>query len=290
MTTQNPLIGKLIFALEAVDIEELHVAVSAGLDVNAPLTVPQFNGLTPLIISAQWGNAGMCSELIRLGADPHATALGSLAITALGNAAYAGHPDVCRLLLEQKPPAQHIQSAIVLAKAGRDNSSPRAKGDFQETLNLLLWARDGVVLPPAVAGLVAGDHPEIDATQTPVSPVRIETADATTAGRVKISVGGLERRYHQLVIAGNPEHFDSIEIHGVRHVNEIDIEVEVDDATPEFFSTYLHLRAGGVTCVGDFLDHADAVRHANDLKAEYGWECSDYVDAATPQSALRMRG
>jgi len=93
---------------------------------------------------------------------------------------------------------------------------------------------------------------------------------------------GLFDRYASSVIAGHPEHFDAIEINGVRGTGEDSIEV--DNKNPEAYSVYLHFKTNekenrvGVLCVGDFAMRADALRYAQELKDEYpAWEVFDHT-------------
>lgn len=73
---------------------------------------------------------------------------------------------------------------------------------------------------------------------------------------------------------GNPEWFDTIEIHGVR---QCDGYVEQDDETPDFFSVYLHFETGGLVCVGDHATYEMALLHASDLTKKYGWPQMDCI-------------
>jgi ankyrin repeat protein len=163
-STQESKIAKFLYGMEESDITAVRSAVAEGVDVNSPLQDSQYEGLTPLMLCAEWGNSDMCRELMALGANPHATVHDHLKITALGNAAYKGQGDACRLLLEKSPPLQHIHGAIALARSGRKTFGKDSRRDdrYRDVLNALLWARDGIGLPGAVIKVVAGEHPEID--------------------------------------------------------------------------------------------------------------------------------
>lgn len=67
---------------------------------------------------------------------------------------------------------------------------------------------------------------------------------------------------------------DAIEIQGVR---EGDGYCEVCNENPEFFSTYVHLIAGGCQCVGDFGSYAKARAHAETLSKRHDWPIYSYV-------------
>lgn len=92
--------------------------------------------------------------------------------------------------------------------------------------------------------------------------------------------------FDEEVIAGDPGRFDNIEIHGVRYLDDVD--VEQDDENPDFFSTYLHLKEGGVACVGDFPSLKEAEAHALLLSQRHGWPCPESAERAG--AGLRPRG
>ncbi len=87
-------------------------------------------------------------------------------------------------------------------------------------------------------------------------------------------------RYADEIIAGNPHQFDAIEIQGVReYIDQTDPQgsfCEVDNDDPQFFSVYLHNVAGGVACVGDFSDVAEAAAYGDELAGRYGWPIYAY--------------
>jgi len=88
-------------------------------------------------------------------------------------------------------------------------------------------------------------------------------------------------RYAESVIKDRACDYDGIEIHGVRDLNEPnDPEgtcCEVDDEDPQFWSVYVHLKSGGVDCIGDFGTHALACEYAGDVFRTYGgWKVYDF--------------
>lgn len=75
--------------------------------------------------------------------------------------------------------------------------------------------------------------------------------------------------YAEYIIKNHPYLFDAIEISGVEDLgNGI---VEVSDK-PDFWSVYLHMKEGGVQCVGDFTRLENAKDYAESLSKKYGWE------------------
>ena len=88
-------------------------------------------------------------------------------------------------------------------------------------------------------------------------------------------------RYAESIIGARHGDYDAVEIHGVRDLNSsIPDEgtcCEIDDANPQFFSVYAHLKAGGVECIGDFQTHAMAIEYAKDVAAKYEWNTLDCV-------------
>lgn len=163
--------ARFLSALERADDDQIRVMAKAGFDIDAPLTSPLYNGLTPLMLAAYWGNRGLCEVLIEVGADSHAEAHGQLEITALGNAAYMGREKVCRFLLDKNPSKGHILKAIELARSGWAlQRNPHSDPLYREALNSLLWARDGISLPGSVTNLLAGEHPEVDAAEPATRP------------------------------------------------------------------------------------------------------------------------
>ena len=88
-------------------------------------------------------------------------------------------------------------------------------------------------------------------------------------------------RYVQDIVGFFYAHlYDSVEVHGVRNLaTGIDGHTcyEVDNITPTSFSVYVHLKGGGVDCVGDFSRYADAAQYGVEVGGEYGWPVRNYV-------------
>lgn len=80
-------------------------------------------------------------------------------------------------------------------------------------------------------------------------------------------------RYAPDVIGGHPEHFDAVEVQGVRQMSND--AIEVDNANPDAFSVYLHYKTDesaqrvGMQCCGDFAQHSDALAYAKELVEQY---------------------
>jgi len=95
----------------------------------------------------------------------------------------------------------------------------------------------------------------------------------------------LNDRYADTIIS-DATAYDGLEIHGVRdfHFKNDDLgtSFEVDDANPQSFAVYVHLKEGGVDCVGDFARLSLAKAYANELAVKYGWPVKDF--AKNPQS------
>lgn len=81
--------------------------------------------------------------------------------------------------------------------------------------------------------------------------------------------------------------YDAVELHGVAYTGERHIEksitdkrcvehVEMNDDKPDFYSVYLHLKAGGVDCIADFDDLVVARRYALEVSKLKGWSMYDY--------------
>ncbi len=71
----------------------------------------------------------------------------------------------------------------------------------------------------------------------------------------------------------DPAHYDAVEVQGCADVGPSDdpiIEV-VDAEQAQFWSAYVHLKEGGVECVGDFDTKAEAIAYANTIATTYGW-------------------
>jgi hypothetical protein len=81
----------------------------------------------------------------------------------------------------------------------------------------------------------------------------------------------MQDHYYAELIIKDPSNYDAIEIHGVREAPEHPGCCEVDDTDPLFYSTYVHLKRGGLECVGDFNTAEAARDYAEQLSRKYGW-------------------
>jgi hypothetical protein len=82
------------------------------------------------------------------------------------------------------------------------------------------------------------------------------------------------------VIGCFARHYDAVEVHGVRNLAPITDNgtcYEIDNLTPTSFSVYVHLKDGGLECVGDFVKYDDAVLYGAVVSAEYGWPVRNHV-------------
>ena len=79
--------------------------------------------------------------------------------------------------------------------------------------------------------------------------------------------------------------YDFLEVHGVRDQsrNRIGTEVEVDNASPQFYSVFAHAAEGGMECLGDFSTRELALVYANELNVFYKWPvtCHTTVEVGT---------
>ncbi|MDN8037885.1 hypothetical protein [Burkholderia vietnamiensis] len=86
-------------------------------------------------------------------------------------------------------------------------------------------------------------------------------------------------RYINRLIRNAPHQFDAIEIHGVRQFPDASDPArrycEVDNDHPSFFSVYLHLVKGGVTCCADLPTHRVARHCAAVVARRHGWPVYD---------------
>ena len=87
----------------------------------------------------------------------------------------------------------------------------------------------------------------------------------------------MDDHYYAEVIIKDPNDYDAIEIRGVRDSIEHPSCCEVDDSDPLFYSTYVHLKRGGLECVGDFNTAEAAREYANKLSHKYGWPVANYT-------------
>lgn len=87
-------------------------------------------------------------------------------------------------------------------------------------------------------------------------------------------------RYADSVIGCFAHQYDAVEVHGVRNFasgTDSGTCYEIDNITPTSFSVYVHLKEGGLDCVGDFGKYDDAVQYGAEVSAEYGWPVRNYV-------------
>jgi hypothetical protein len=90
----------------------------------------------------------------------------------------------------------------------------------------------------------------------------------------------LDDRFFEGMVQGHTHLYDAIEIQPVSDLYahpEEGMVCETDYVNPTFFSVYLHLKTGGVECVGDHGTHALALAYASELSEEHGWPINDYV-------------
>lgn len=107
--------------------------------------------------------------------------------------------------------------------------------------------------------------------------MELNTADAVASETVQANAVVLNSRYAESIIGDRAAAYDGYEIHGVRNLNaDMDPDVngtnyEVDDENPDSWSVYVHLRAGGIDCVGDFGTQELAADYGRELAEKYGW-------------------
>lgn len=107
-------------------------------------------------------------------------------------------------------------------------------------------------------------------------------AGATLQSSV-VNTGGIHEifdRYADGIIRGNTHLYDALEVHGVRNgaaAGDDGTHYEVDNINPTSFSVYVHIKDGGLDCVGDFGRYADAVQYGTELSAQYNWPLRNFV-------------
>lgn len=87
-------------------------------------------------------------------------------------------------------------------------------------------------------------------------------------------------RYADSVIGCFAHHYNAVEVHGVRNFASATDNgscYEIDNLMPASFSVYVHLKEGGLDCVGDFGRYDDAVQYSAEVSAEYGWPIRNHV-------------
>ena len=62
------------------------------------------------------------------------------------------------------------------------------------------------------------------------------------------------------------EHFNAFEVQPCKLINEKDVEV-CESGEEDFWSVYVHLSAGGVECIGDFVDQPTAEKFMDFLQS-----------------------
>lgn len=94
-------------------------------------------------------------------------------------------------------------------------------------------------------------------------------------------IPAMNEAYAETIIGEHPELYDALEIHGVCRIsdpnNGADEVFEIDDVNPDFYSVYVHVKEGGIDCVGDFQLAPDAEAYAQKLAQKYGWKVHQYV-------------
>jgi hypothetical protein len=87
-------------------------------------------------------------------------------------------------------------------------------------------------------------------------------------------------RYADSVVSCYAHLYDAVEVHGVRNYADVGEDAtcyEIDNLTPTSFSVYVHLKNGGLDCVGDFGRYADASKYGAEVSATYGWPVRNFV-------------
>lgn len=90
---------------------------------------------------------------------------------------------------------------------------------------------------------------------------------------------------------GRLDEFDAIELQGVRDFNDpsdASTCIEPDNVTPQFFSVYLHLKAGGVECIADFGHLWMAQQFADALGAKHDWRVGDHTAGQIQKLELEL--
>lgn len=106
------------------------------------------------------------------------------------------------------------------------------------------------------------------------------SANVQPAVSTAAAVTELFDRYADSVIGCYANHYDAIEVHGVRNYADASDEgtcYEIDNITPTSFSVYVHIKDGGLDCVGDFSKYDDATMYSAELQAKYDWPVRNYV-------------
>lgn len=87
-------------------------------------------------------------------------------------------------------------------------------------------------------------------------------------------------RFADSIIGCFAHDYDAVEVHGVRNLaSDTDDGTcyEIDNLNPTSFSVYVHLKEGGLDCVGDFSKYDDAAKYGAEVGAGYGWPVRNHV-------------
>lgn len=85
----------------------------------------------------------------------------------------------------------------------------------------------------------------------------------------------LSEKFAESIIGENAGDYDATEVHGMRKLYAASGRpgscFEVDEEDPEFYSTYVHLKEGGIECIGDFGTKELALQYAQEIDKTYGF-------------------
>lgn len=87
-------------------------------------------------------------------------------------------------------------------------------------------------------------------------------------------------RYADSIIGRFAHHYDAVEVHGVRNFacgTDDGTYYEIDNLTPTAFSVYVHIKDGGIDCVGDFTSYDDAFQYGAEVGAQYELPVRNHV-------------
>lgn len=94
-------------------------------------------------------------------------------------------------------------------------------------------------------------------------------------------------RYADSVIGCYSHHYEAVEVHGVRNFASTSDDstcYEIDNESPMSYSVYVHLKVGGLDCVGDFSKYEDAAKYGKEIGSQYGWPVHNFVRTTIPSS------
>jgi hypothetical protein len=106
------------------------------------------------------------------------------------------------------------------------------------------------------------------------------SANLQTAAQAAEPTAELFDRYADSVVSCYAHLYDAVEVHGVRNYADGSDDAtcyEIDNLTPASFSVYVHMKDGGLDCVGDFGRYGDAVKYGAEVSAMYGWPVRNFV-------------